>query len=192
MAARQAAARASTPGPAGATGGESMLARARGATPRGEYVEMPMLGRVWVELPGEMVVDEIEGAVFKAMADLGLPLTPVNAMTYNSRRLALTLAWAVRHPDRHAEQAGGVDEWTAIDIDMLSAFGEIYTDVRERLSPFASGLLTQEQLDAIRQGIEKKNAMLLRSVGVVALSSWLLSTAVPPASSPPTPSSTGG
>lgn len=189
MAARMAGAK-SAPGPAAPS--ETMLGRARAATPRGELVDLPIMGRVWIELPGEMIVDEIEGAVWKAMADLGLPLTPVNALTYGSRRIALTLAWAVRHPDRHDERAGSSSEWTDLDIDMLSACGQAYTDVRERLSPLSSGILTQEQLDTIRFGIEKKNPMLLQSVGVVALSSWLLSTADPPASSPPMPSSTGG
>lgn len=170
-----------------------MLGRARATTARGELVDMPMLGPVWIELPGEHVVDEIEGAVFKAMSDLGMPLTPVNALTYGSRRTALTLAWAVRHPDqaKREERAGTEAEWCAIDIDMLSAMSAVYTDTRERLSPLSSMALSQEQLDAIRQGIEKKNPMLLQSVGVVALSSYLLSTAGQPASSPPMPSSTG-
>lgn len=190
MAARQAAARAPA---APVPGGDTLLARARVTVPRGELVEMPLLGKVWIELPGELVVDEIEGAVFKAMADLGLPLTAVNALTYGSRRIALTLAWSVRHPEpaKREERAGTEEQWCAIDIDMLSAMSAVYTDTRERLSPLSSMVLDQDQLDAIRQGIEKKNPMLLQSVGVVALSSYLLSTAGQPASSPPTPSSTG-
>jgi hypothetical protein len=67
----------------------------------------------------------------------------------------------------------------------------VWQDVCDRLSPVQAGKLTQDQLDAIRLGIEKKNPRLLRSVGVVALSNYLLTTADPPASSPMTPSSSG-
>ncbi len=173
---------------------ETILGRARAATPRGELVSMPAIGQVWVELAGEMVVDEIEAAVWKAMHDLGLPFNEINALTYDNRRVALTLAWAVRHPDpgKREERAGTQDEWCAMDLDLLSACGQTYVDTRVRLSPLASNALTKEELDTIRLGLEKKNPALLRSVGVVALCSWLLSTAGQLASSPTTPSSTGG
>lgn len=172
---------------------ETQLGRIRRATPRGELVVMPMLGSVWVELAGEMVVDEIEAAVWNAMQALGLPLTDVNSLTYDSRRVALTLAWSVRHPDpsKREERFGSQEDWTALDIDLLSACGQVYTDVRYRLSPLSSSGLTQDQVDTIRVGIEKKNPMLLRSVGVVALSTWLLTTVDQPASSPTTQSSIG-
>lgn len=181
--ARAAAANAAKP--------ESLLARARATCPRGEETAMPTLGRVWVELPGEAIVDEIEGATFAAMKLLDLPATPINMPTYESRRLALTLAWAVRDPDNHAERAGSQDEWMAMDIDLLMACGIVYSDVRERLSPVGVGQLTTEQMDEIRLAIEKKNPTRLRSYGVVVLSSYLLSTADPPASSPTTQFSTG-
>lgn len=159
----------------------SMLSRARAQAPRGEYVEMPLIGRAWVELVGEAAVDEIEGAVLAAMKAEGLDPVAMNALTYESCRTALTLAWAVRNPDDHVEHVGSIEEWRGLDIDLILACGLVYNDVRERLSPVAMGAFTKDQLDDIRLAIEKKNAMRLRSHGVVALSLYLLSTADPPA-----------
>jgi hypothetical protein len=170
---------------------DSLFAQRRAATPRGAFVEMAFLGNVWVEMPGDMVVAEIEGAVLSQMEALKLPPTAFNAAAYGSRRLALTLAWSVRHPNRIDERAGSAADWCALDVDMLSVCGLVYNDVRERLSPLSSDALTADEIDAIRLGIEKKNRALLLSCGVVALSNWLLTGAVQPASSPTTQSSIG-
>lgn len=102
---------------AASTAADTLLSRARSVTPRGEYVTMPMLGRVWVELAGEMVVDEIEGAVNAAMKALDIPPTALNGATYDSRRAALTLAWAVRDPDSHETRAGTQEQWLALDLE---------------------------------------------------------------------------
>lgn len=171
----------------------TLLAQRRAQTPRGEYVELPMFGQVWIELAGEMVVDEIEGAVHAAMGRLKLEPNILNAMTYESRRLALTLAWAVRHPDpdKRDVRAGTQDEWIALDIDLLSACGLVYQDVRVRLSPVQALAVDAEQFEQIRLAHEKKNPMLLRSFGLGALSLYLASTDAPPASSPTTPSLPG-
>lgn len=185
LAGRQAAAKAA---PAKA---DTLLGRKRAETPRGEFVEMPMLGRVWVELCGDLAVAEIESAVFSAMEALKIPQTPINFVTFNTRRIALTLAWAVRNPDKIDERAGTAEEWVGLDLEMLNACGVVYTEVRERLNPLSQTELTQEDLDDIRQGIEKKNPTQLMSVGVVALSLYLLTTAAPPANSPTPPSSAG-
>src|SRR5215831_11421831 len=90
---------------------ETILQRARASCPRGEYATMPVLGRVWIELPGESAVEEIEGATFAAMKLLELHPVPINANAYEGRRLALTLAWAVRDPDNHEERAGTQEQW---------------------------------------------------------------------------------
>lgn len=171
---------------------ETMLSKARRGSPRGEYTTMPDIGRVWVELAGGEVVEEIEGSVFEIMAAKKLAPIPINASTYDACRLALTLAWCVRHPDpdKRELRVGSEDEWRSQDIDYLQACGIVYADVRERRNPLSQPL-SQEQLDDIRLGIEKKNPMLLQSVGVVALSSYLLTTVAPPASSPIPQSSTG-
>lgn len=175
---------------------ETLLARKRAGTPRGEYVEMPMLGRVWVELAGGAILDEIESAVYATMDALKLPLSAMNMRTYDHCRSALTLAWAVRDPENHAVRVGTEDEWRGIgeggvDLDLMLACSFIYGDVRERLSPVGMGALTKDQLDGIRLAIEKKNPMSLLSAGVVALSLYLLTTDVPQPTSPTTQSSTG-
>lgn len=169
----------------------SLLAQCRTQVPRGEFVVMPLVGRVWVELVGEQAVDEIEGATLAAMKAEGLEPVGMNALSYDSCRTALTLAWAVRDPENKGERAGTAEEWREIDIDVILACGLVYNDVRERLSPIAMGALTKDQFDEIRLAIEKKNAVRLRSAGVVALSLYLLSTADPPVPSPTTKSSTG-
>lgn len=162
-------------------GPESLLARRRSQVPRGEFVELPLVGHVWVELVGEQAVDEIEGATLAAMKAEGLDPIALNTLSYDSCRTALTLAWAVRNPENKDERVGTAEEWRQLDIDLILACGLVYNDVRERLSPVAMGALTKEQIDDIRLAIEKKNAMRLRSHGVVALSLYLLSTAVQPA-----------
>lgn len=171
----------------------TLLARALAADPRGEFAIMPKLGRVWIELAGEAVVDRIESETIEAMRVLGIPQTPLNALTYDARRTALTLAWAVRDADstNHADRVGSVDEWLAVDIDLLSACGQVYGDVRERLNPVGSDTLTAEEFDQIRLAHEKKNAPMLRTFGLASLSNYLATTDAPPASSPTPPPSAG-
>lgn len=169
---------------------ETMLSRARAATPRGELVTMPMLGHVWVELAGEEVVDEIEGAVYEAMNKLKIPATAINGATYESRRAALTLAWAVRDPDSREIRAGTTEQWLKMDIDMIAGCIAVYTDVRERLNPMAFPL-SDDEFEQIRLAHEKKNSAMLRTFGVVSLSSYLATTDAPRASSPTTPQSSG-
>src|SRR5262245_10803649 len=108
---------------------ESLLARARAQTPRGEFVEMPILGRVWVELVGEATADEIEGAVLSAMKADGLEPSALNALSYESCRTAFTLAYAVRNPANKDEAAGSIEEWRQLDIDVILACGLIYSDI---------------------------------------------------------------
>lgn len=170
----------------------SLLSRMRLDTPRGELVAMPMLGQVWVELAGEMVTDEIEGATFKAMRDLGLDAIALNGESYGGRRLALTLQWAVREPDqgRRHVNAGTTEEWLAMDLELLAACGRVYTDVRERLNPLSTPI-SADELERIRHYHEKKNTRGLRSFGVDSLASYIASMGVPPVSSPMMPSSDG-
>jgi hypothetical protein len=170
---------------------ETMLSRARASSPRGEFTTLPIVGRVWIELAGEAVVDEIESAVWSAMEALKLPPVPVNMRTYDGRRTALTLAWAVRNPDRIEERAGTQEQWCEMDIDLISACGIVYQDVRERLNPLGDGVLTEDLFEEIRLQHEKKNAPLLRTYGVGLLSIYIASTAAPPANSPTPPSFDG-
>lgn len=169
---------------------DTMLSRARASTPRGELVTMPMLGQVWIELAGEVVVDEIEGAVFAAMKALDIHPTALNGQTYDNRRAVLTLAWAVRDPSNHDVKAGTPEQWGALDLEMLSACSAVYTDVRERLNPL-SFPISDEEFRQIRLAHEKKNPVMLRTFGVVSLSNYLATMVDPPASSPMMPPSSG-
>jgi hypothetical protein len=185
-----AAARRAEPAPAAPAAEPGMLAAARARSPRGEHVELPLIGRVWIELPGDLVVAEIEAATRAEMKRVGLDLDVVTSLSHASHQLARTFAWAVRRPDAITERADTTEEWLAADPDWLNACGLVYMDVRNRLNPTAA-TLTQDQLDEIRLAHEKKNWTLLLSYGAVSLSSYLLTLAAPPASSPTTPSSTG-
>lgn len=180
-----AAAQAASPSPA-----ETMLSRARQSQPRGEYVTLPMVGRVWIELPGTEPLDEIEGAVYAAMAGHGIPLTVTGSPSFDNRLTALTLAWAARNPEDHEQRVGTRDQWlTLVDVDALKACGIIYNDVRERLAPL-SAPLTDEEFEAIRLAHEKKSPTLL-TFGVVSLWNYLARTDAPPSSSPTMSSSSG-
>lgn len=170
---------------------ESMLARKRASLPRGEFVELPFFGRVWVELISEAVADEIESAVWAIMKGLDIAPTGTNVLNYGNCRDALTLAWAVRNPDAIEEKYGAQEEWRALDVDLIYGCAFVYRDVRERLSPVQLGELTRDQLDEIRRAIEKKNPTPLLDAGVVALSRYLLTTAAQPSSSPTTLYSSG-
>lgn len=169
----------------------SRIAQARAQAPRGEIVTMPLLGRVWVELVGEAAQDEIDGQTVAILKAEGLELIPLNGHAIERCRNALMLAWAVRNADSRDEKFDTPEAWRGLDADMITACALIYEDVRYRLSPVAMGALTKEQIDEIRLAIEKKNATALASVGVVALSLYLLSTAALPANSPTIKSSTG-
>lgn len=171
---------------------QSILARRRAQVPRGEYVDMPIVGRVWVELTGEKALDEIDGATVAILKAEGLDLIPLNGRAIERCRNALTLAWAVRNPDDHTESVGSREEWRELDADLITACALIYNDVRERLSPVSMNALTVEQFNEIRRDIEKKNATGLVDAGVVALSLYLLSMDDPPANSPTTKSSSSG
>lgn len=169
----------------------SLVERVRASSLRGELVELPMFGRVWVELVGGLASDEIDSAVFARMEKLKLPLHAINMPTLEGIRDRMRLAWAVRDPDDHAIRAGTLAAWDELDHDIIMSCALVYNDVRERLSPIQIGRLSADQLEDIRLGLEKKNPILLLHAGVAALTSWLLTTAAPPASSPTTPSSTG-
>lgn len=167
-----------------------MLSRAISGSPRGEYVTMPILGRVWLELAEGSTVDDIEGAVFARLAELGLQPIPINHRTMDSLRDRLTLAWAVRSPDDHSVRAGTQDQWMRLDIDAVQACGIAYASARERLNPLAFPM-TEEQFEEVRLAHEKKNLRMLRSFDVVLLSNYLATTDAPPRKSPRPPPSPG-
>lgn len=175
----------------GVPAAETRLARWQASAQRGKHVDLPLIGRVWIELPGDAEVARIEGEVFSEMAILKLEAVPINAFTYDACRTRLVLATAVRDPEDHAVKFGSVDEWGQLDVDMVNACGVVYSTVREELDPIGMPTLTAQDCRDIRLAIEKKNPTLLRSFGIARLSLYLLSTESPPAISPIPASSTG-
>lgn len=169
----------------------SSLARWQSTNQRGMDVTLPLLGPVWIELAGDAVVTQIEGAVFREMEAHGLQPVPINSLSYDAARTRRTLAWAIREIGDHAKPFGSLEEWSALDTDLLSSIGVFYNTAREQLDPFGMATLTKQDADEIRLAIEKKNPNLLRSYGIAKLSLYLLSMESPPATSP-TPMSSSG
>lgn len=171
--------------------------RRRSGIARGELVTLPVIGEVWIELPGVETTAEIDAAVFAEMDRLKLAPTPINGLTYAGERDARILAWAVRHPERRGERLGTLDQWRGktdpvlVDSDLLSACALVYNDVRERRNPIGLPTLTEEDFTRIRLAIEKKNPMSLLEFGVAMLAIYLLTMDSRPARSP-TPESSSG
>lgn len=160
----------------------------RGA--RGLEVELPVLGAVWIQLIGNEDATDIETMVFARMKERGIELTTLTALTFDAERAVLTLARAVRMPGDHATPFGSAEDWGQVDQDTFTACWTVYGDVRERLAPFDVPLDEATQ-EGILFAISKKNSMLLRSYGVAALATYLLTSESQPASSP-TPTSSDG
>lgn len=151
---------------------------------RGEAVQLPLIGAAWIELLGAWASNAVESEVARAIAALELTSATREAMQAELERAVRTLARTVRDPEDHAKPLGTVDEWGALDPDVVSACWQTYGDVRERLDPLASIDLTPDERLAVQVAIKKKDANLLRSFGIAKLSAYLLSTDVPPPSSP--------
>jgi hypothetical protein len=160
-------------------------------SPRGEIVDLPVLGPAWIQLASSDVLTEITGSVMARMADLKLEAIPLNGDDYAAERTKRILAWAVRDADNRLLPFGTLAEWGTIDSDLMMACGMKYNDVRVRLDPVSSASLTENDFAVIMMAIEKKDPALLLSCGLAKLSLYLLTTASPPASSPTPPSSSG-
>lgn len=158
--------------------------------PRGELVELPILGRAWVQLVGHEATQQVEADTFRRMQERGLELSGVTALSYESERAVLTLARSVRSPEDRDAPFGSVDEWSQIDSHLVAACWTVYGDVVDRLAPLDADL-PQEHRAQILGAILKKNGPLLRSFGVTALATYLVTTESPPATSPTTRSSDG-
>lgn len=158
---------------------------------RGDLRDIPGLGSVWLELIGSETVDDIEEAVTKRMKERGFEAESLlHALTYDANRARHTLAHAARDPSDRTKPFGTVAEWGALDPDTVAAAWEAFGDVRIMLSPLDVEI-SKEARAEILAAISKKNAMALRSFGVCMLSSFLLSTASQPETSPTPTSSTG-
>ncbi|MGE0547617.1 MAG: hypothetical protein AB7O24_04255 [Kofleriaceae bacterium] len=151
--------------------------------PRGELVDLPVLGPAWLQLIGHADTQDVEADMYRRMKARGIELDAVTALSYEAERAALTLARAAKAPEDRKSPFGTIEEWGQVDSDTLSAIWQIWGDVRERLAPLDTAL-PQDQRDLIASAIAKKNSILLRSFGVSALATWLVTTELPLVISP--------
>lgn len=163
----------------------------------GDEVDLPVLGRVWIQLVGHAESNRIEAATFAHMAKEGLPAIVGHAWSYDCQRYGRLLHSAVRDPADHTKRFGTLGEWLGEDgdpvitDDIVFACGKVYDDVKLRLDPVGVEEMTEEQAAAIREAFEKKSPTHLLSFGLVSLVSWLLSGAVQLTSSPSAASPNG-
>lgn len=158
----------------------------------GMEVELPKLGRAYIELIGSRVAQNIDQSAIKSLhAELGDSVAGsfVGGMLEFERAIR-TLAEAVRDPDDHSKPFGTRGEWESLDAGAVNACWHVYGDVVEQLDPIDAPV-TADELRTIRAAVEKKSPMLLRSFGVAKLSRYLLTTAEQLSASP-TPSAGSG
>lgn len=163
---------------------------------RGDYAELPLLGRVWIELASHELLNQLEAEAAKAMEVLDVPLTGLTAGSYEAEKYVRTLAHCVRDESNHEVRFGTVAEWKRLDSDLLAHAQLVYQDVRFRLDPVGVvdgkiGELDPGTIAAIRTSIEKKRPTQLVAFGSRTLANFLLYMAERRAISltPPLPSS---
>lgn len=157
---------------------------------RGELRTVPWFGLVRVEILGVVESQEVEAAVYAEMRRLDLPLNHVTAERFELERARRTLASSFRDPDDRTLAYGSLEEWGALDSDVVIPAWHEYGDVRDRLNPIATALEEDERI-LIEAAIKKKQEELLRSFGTVKLSRFLVSMESQRSTSPP-PSSQSG
>lgn len=185
---RAARASASQEAPAAPQSVPTKLAAHRGQVARGEYVELPGLGRVYMRLLGRVTTTAIEVAVFDSLAKEGLPAIQIHAFTYDQERKMRTLAAAARDPDDHSQPFGTLQDWQEEDDDIIFHAGVILDDVKARLDPVGHGPIDDQVEAELFDAFKKKEIGRLMLFGVATLARWLTSGAVQLSSSP-TPSS---
>lgn len=143
---------------------------------RGEEVVLPVLGRVWIELPGARAWQEMEAAVRREMRRLEVgELGIETAAQYEAERALRVLAMSVRDADHHDVAFGSLEDWGELaDNDVIIPAWHAFEDVRERLDPVTTELSAEDAI-AIGVAVKKNDPSLLRAFGVVKLSAWLAS-----------------
>jgi hypothetical protein len=157
---------------------------------RGEMVTLPYVGECWIELVAHDRGNAVEGDTLREMSEHGIPAGGMFGLSFESERAKQTLAVAAREADK-VTPIGTLEDWGALDDDIIAACWFVYGDVRERLDPLGSEHVTADEVREIDAAIEKKNRMALLRFGVAKLSLYLLSTAARRASSPTPPSLPG-
>lgn len=153
---------------------------------RGEEVTLPILGRIYFELPGSREWQEIEAAVHREMKRLDFDDLRISANAiHHQTELALrVLAASAKDPNNHDQPFATLDEWGELDNDLVSIAWLAFGDVRERLDPVEFALTTDDMF-AIQAAVKKKDKELLRSFGLKKLSLFAASMDDPPPTSPP-------
>lgn len=159
---------------------------------RGELVNLPVFGAVYMAIVPHDRLNEIESAVLQEMARLKIPaLPPFTDTTYELERKARILAAAVRRADdaTHTTPLLSQEKWLKkVDDDLIAACFERYRDVRNRLDPIGIGTLSDEDMALISDAFKKKDGTTLLSYGAIKLVLWLLTMDAQQPSSP-TPAS---
>lgn len=158
---------------------------------RGEYVELPGLGRAFVRLLSRSATTAIEAEVFDKLPKAGIPAIQLHAYTYDQERKALTIAAAARDPEDHSKPFGTLIEWQQEDDDIIAAAGMQYDAVKARLDPVGLAELDPDTESMLVEAFKKKDRRLLMLFDVATLASWLTSGAVQLSSSPIPASNTG-
>jgi hypothetical protein len=153
---------------------DSPLAQVLKLGPRGELVELPVLGPAWVQIITASDVTDIEAQVTRRMKERELEASAMTVLSWEAERAMLTLARSVRSADDRAAPFGTVDEWAQLDSDTLAACWTVYGDVRERLSVLADDL-SPEVRAAIAVAHASGNKAALRSFGVNRIAQYLTS-----------------
>lgn len=176
---------ASALGDPGSSGGKTTLLAARRASfARGELVKLPVYGEVWMDILGSAAMEHIEGATLRHMAALGIPFAPVHIGSYNLHRACRILALSIKDPADRKTEFGSLEEWQDEREELVVAAAAIYQDVRRRLDPLSDPELSEEEAGNIMDALKKKDAIRLRSYDAVTLTSFMISGAVQPSSSP--------
>lgn len=155
-----------------------------------------------LELPAAMTLVgtdrllDIEGEVVIAMAVRRLDAGILFQTQWELERAKRILAEAIREvPEDLAAvdlppPLGTADEWGRLEPAVIVELQRKYYDLSECHDP-STDELSEDEVAAIRDAIEKKSPVLLRSFGVRKLSHFLLTSAAPPAGSSTETSSPG-
>lgn len=169
---------------------KSKLAEARRQIVRGEPAELPGgLGPVWIELLGHSAANIVEAGTLAEMDRIKMPAG--NAPSIDLERQVRTLALAVRCDDNHDEPFGPLEDWSALDDDLIAACYLVYRDIRERRDPISLTDITPEQVEFLREALKKKDPASFLYCGARVLTAWLLTGDVQLSSSPTPVSSSG-
>lgn len=163
---------------------QTAMSSARSSITRGEMVQIPIYGEVWMRVLGTATIEEIEIATWRHFEAAGLPPLTIHAGTYNLHRFRRIMAAAVRNPKNKDEPFGTLEDWADEPEESLVVCAVIYRDLKDRIDPVSRPELDAEQAREILDGFKKKDFQQLRSSGAGLLASWLISGAVQLSSSP--------